>query len=280
VLTRIDRIQVATPDIASAGRAWERVLGAEHESDDVVAALGARRSRYRIGDGCVEFLAPDGAGPVADALGARGGAHLFAAGAATSDVDELVLRFIERGHKVAVEGGQAFLDNEATGGHGLRLVLSPERDLPSVGAVDFLYEVTNLVADADAVVGRYADAFGLHPTAFVPIASSSYGYGGSLTLFRPDHLHRFEVITPHDRSKTMGRYFEKFGESLYMAFAESDQLAAVAERCREDGAGYTHVDDHTLFVHPDALGGVMLGLSKPTYAWTWSGHPERVETNT
>jgi len=58
--------------------------------------------------------------------------------------------------------------------------------------------VTNLVANAGATVGEYADAFGLHPTAFVPITSSHYGYGGSLTLFDPERLHRFEVITPHE----------------------------------------------------------------------------------
>jgi len=279
VLTRIDRIQVATPDIGAAASQWGRVLGAEHDSDDVVAALAARRSKYRVGDGFVEFLAPDGPGVIADALASRNGApHLFAAGAAAGDVDELVLRFVERGVKVAVEGGQAFLDVDATGGHGLRLVISPDDDLPSVGAIDYLYEVTNLVDDADVAAAQYADALGLHPSAFEPIDSSHYGYRGSLTLFNAQRLHRFEVITPVDADKTMGRFFRKFGESLYMCFAESNELATVAERCRELGVGHTAVGDHTVFVHPDALGGVMMGLSKPTYAWTWSGHPERVES--
>jgi hypothetical protein len=277
VLTRIDRIQIATPDIDAAASQWQRLLGAVHDGDDVVAALGAKRSRYRVGDGCVEFLAPDGAGAVADALRERGGAHLFAAGAATNDLDEFVLRFVERGHKVAVEGGQAFLGPDATGGHGLRLVVTPDTKRPKVGSIDFLYEVTNLVGDAEYVAAQYADAFGLHPTGFEPIDSSHYGYSGRLTLFHAERLHRFEVITPHDRSKTMGRFFDKFGESLYMCFAESSELPALAERCRELDAPHTAVEDHTLFLHPAALGGVMLGLSKPTYAWTWSGHPERVQ---
>jgi hypothetical protein len=277
VLTRIDRIQVATPDINAVADSWVHLLGAVHDGDDTVSALGARRTRVRIGDGYVEFLAPDGPGPVADALAARGGPHLFAAGAASADVDDLVLRCVERGHKVAVEGGQAFLDPSVTGDHGLRLVVSPEDELPSVGAINFLYEVTNLVADASSATAAYADALGLHPSAFVPIESTHYGYGGSLTLFQSDRLHRFEVITPVDRTKTMGRYFEKFGESLYMCFGESSQLASVAARCKTAGAPVTEVGDHTLFLHPAALGGVMLGLSKPTYAWTWSGHPEWVE---
>jgi hypothetical protein len=277
VLTRIDRVQVATTDIEATASQWGRILGAEHDSDDVVAALAARRSKYRVGDGYVEFLAPDGAGAVADALASRNGAaHLFAAGAASGDVDEFVLRFVERGIKVAVEGGQAFLDPEATGNHGLRLVVSPDDDLPSVGAIDYLYEVTNLVRDAGAATAAYADAFGLHPTAFVPIESSQFGYSGNLTLFNAQRLHRFEVITPDDPDKTMGRFFSKFGESLYMCFAECSQLDTVAERCKERGVGYTASPDG-VFVHPDALGGVMMGLSRPTFAWTWSGHPERVE---
>ena len=277
MLTRIDRIQVATPDAATAIASWVDLLGAEPSGDDEVAALGARRSRCRVGDGWVEFLEPLGAGPVADALERRGGPHLFAAGAATPDVDELVLRFVERGAKVDVEGGQAFISAEATGGHGLRLVVSPDEELPSVGALDYLYEVTNLVRDAGTTAAGYAGLFGLHPSTFVPIESWHYGYSGRLTLFRSDRLHRFEVITPVDGGKTMGRFFSKVGESLYMCFAESGQLSAVAERCRAAGAPHTPVADHTLFVHPGALGGVMLGLSRPTYAWTWSGHPERVD---
>jgi hypothetical protein len=62
-----------------------------------------------------------------------------------------------------------------------------------------------------------------------------------------------------------------------MCFAESGDLPAVEARARQLDAPCTPVGDHTLFLHPKALGGVMLGLSRRTYAWTWSGHPERVE---
>ena len=279
MLTRIDRIQVATPDAESSAKQWVDLLGAEHDRDDTVVPLAARRSRYRVGDGYVEFLEPDGTGAAARALSRRDGKpHLFAAGAATADIDELRLRLLERG-EVGSQDDQLFVEPETTGGHGLTLVVSPDDDLPSVGAFDFLYEVTNLVADADVAVAHYAEAFGFHPSSeMVRIESKEYGYRGTLTLFHPERLHRFEVITPYDATKTMGRFFSMFGDSLYMCFAESSQLASIAERCRDTGAPFTAVADHTLFLHPAALGGVMLGLSKPTYAWTWSGHPERVES--
>ena len=73
-----------------------------------------------------------------------------------------------------------------------------------------------------------------------------------------------------------------------MAFAECDELAVVEERAKHAGAGHTPVraadrrsegeGADTLFLHPKALGGMMLGLSRPGYAWSWSGHPERVDS--
>jgi hypothetical protein len=70
-----------------------------------------------------------------------------------------------------------------------------------------------------------------------------------------------------------------------MAFAESHALGAIEARARERGVGHTPEPPpegreggaDTVFLHPDALGGMMLGLSRPTQAWQWSGHPERVE---
>ena len=167
---------------------------------------------------------------------------------------------------------------------GYRAVLSLDEDLPQVGAIDFWYEVTLLVEHAESAVARCATLFALDSDAFVSIDSARYGYSGALTLFDRDRLHRFEVITPTDVEKTMGRFHSRFGESFYMSFAETGRLDAIERRARELGHPVTVVPspDHadatdTIFVHPPALGGMMLGLSRPTLAWSWSGHPERVE---
>lgn len=286
MLVRIDRVQMAVPDAGAASQGWRALVSAEPAGEDKVAGLGARRTRLRVGRGWLEFLEPDGAGPLADAVRKRG-AHLFAGGASTNDLDGLVARLRERGAEVLVEGGQAFLDPAATGGHGLRLVISPEQSLPAVGALDFFYEVTNLVQDAPAATADCAERFGLDPAPFVPIDSRHYGYDGTLTLFDPDHLHRFEVITPRVAKNTMGRFFAKHGDSLYMAFAESRQLRAIEERALELEAGHTAEPPverrdgkapDTVFLHPSALGGMMLGTSGPTVAWRWSGRPERVKS--
>ena len=147
--------------------------------------------------------------------------------------------------------------------------------------------MTNLVNDADACMAHYARLLGLDRETFEPIRSDDYGYAGTLTLFDPDRLDRLEVITPHDREKTMGRFFAKTGESLYMCFAESGELADIEARALDTLSPFTRVppaggdrpgrEAHTLFLHPQGLGGMMLGLSRRTVAWVWSGRPDRVE---
>ncbi len=285
MLDRIDRVQMAVPDRKAAAACWIAILGAEPDREDRVTTLAARRTRLRIGQGFVEILEPDGEGAIAEAVRANG-AHLFAAGASSPDLDALLARIRSRGGSAVVEDGQAYLGADA-GLPGLRVVLAPSERRPPVGAVDLLYEVTYLVADAPEVVARCADVFGLDASHFVPIESPHYGYRGTLTLFDPGRLDRFEIVHPGVATKTMGRFFAKRGASLYMAFAESGSLAAIEDRARSRGAGCTAFppanqrDAHgmqTLFLHPPALGGMMLGISRRNWAWTWSGSPERAQS--
>jgi len=285
MLTRVDRIQLLVPDRAPVADRWAALLGAEPAHEDVIEHLGARRTSLRLGKGWVELLQPDGAGTAADALSARG-AHLFSAGMATGDLEGLVARLSVQGLTTVTENGQAFLAPGQTGSKGLRVVFSPDADLPAVGDVDFLYEVTLLTGDAAGSTSRIADLFGLDPANFVDINSPSYGYDGVLTRFRPDTLDRFEVITPTDPAKTMGRFHSKVGDCYYMAFAESDCLPLIEQRALARGDGHTtkppaadrgdHAID-SMFLHPGALGGMMLGISRRTQAWSWSGHPEWVQ---
>lgn len=291
MLSGVDRVQLAVADRAGAARGWVEILGAEHAGDDRVACLGALRSRYRLGDGWLELLEPDGAGPVDDALRVRGRSHLYAGGVSTPDVTALAAHLQARGVEPPSEGSQLFLDTAHTGGHGLRLVVSPAAASGSaaasapVGRIDHLYEITNLVRDAGGTARHYAELFGLDTSSFCPIRSEEYGYDGILTLFDPDRLDRLEVITPRAPEKTMGRFFAKQGETLYMCFAETGELSAIEERVQELGVPHTRVpppgerpgSPDTIFLHPPALGGMMLGLSRRTVAWVWSGHPERVE---
>ncbi len=284
MLNRIDRLQVAVPDRVAAQKCWTQMLGAEPAGEDRVACLGALRTRLRLGNGFIELLEPDGAGLLSDSVAKRG-AHLYAAGATTDDLDALVAHLRSQGLGLSMEGDQAFVDPGAAGNVGFRVVLGPEEERDTVGDIDFFYETTLLVADATDAAASCARIFALDPDVFVPISSDEYGYAGTLTLFDRDRLGRFEVISPNKPDKTMGRFFARFGESFYMAFAESHTLADIESRARDLGAGFTLVPPKenrpggadTVFLHAAALGGMMLGISRPTQAWQWSGHPERVE---
>jgi hypothetical protein len=284
MLTEIDRVLLATPDAEAAAIKWRERLGAVEVSRDALPSLGARRITMRAGTSDIELLEPDGTGAVAAALKRRGKAHLYAAGAASPDPAGVA--------KTAKASGAAH--HEADGRHYLTLtiegapiefVISPPAERKPAGLIDFLYEATVLAANQAGAVAQIRDAFGLDVTSFTTIESTTFGYTGVLTLFEAGRLHRFEVITPIDPEKTMGRYHAREGTGFYMAFAEAPDMGAI--EAASDGQGITidrpvsrqaDLNSDQLWLHPPSLGGMMLGVSRPTMAWQWSGHPERVET--
>ena len=286
MITSIDRIQIATADAEGAAAPWKALLGAEFLSRDKVGALKATRVTYRLGGGAIEFLEPDGGGVIDDALRTRGRAHLFAAGVASKDFEGTVARLRSKGVETAVEHGQAFFNPVDAVGVDCPMVLSPAEERPAVGHIDFLYEVTLLVPDAEETVRRITDLFGLDDGHYSPIESERFGYTGVLTLFNSDDLQRFEVITPTSEETTMGRFFKRCGTSYYMAYAETSEIGTIEEKTVRADTGITvnRPEDRSedlpadqMWLHPSSLGGMMLWLSRPSMAWFWSGHPERVQ---
>lgn len=284
MLLEIDRVQLATPDAKAAARLWVERVGAEQVARDRVSALGAKRITLRAGRSDIELLEPDGTGLVESELKRRGRAHLFAAGASARDPDRVADQAKRKGAQHESEADQHFLSVEIEG-VPVRFVITEERDREPAGLLDFLYEVTLLAADQTGAVARIAEIFALEQSHFTTIRSEAFGYTGVLTLFRPGELHRFEVITPTDGQKTMGRYLAREGVSFYMAFGESARIGEIESDAKSAGAGLTVDRPATrgasqspdqLWLHPPALGGMMLGVSRPTMAWQWSGHPERV----
>jgi hypothetical protein len=80
----------------------------------------------------------------------------------------------------------------------------------------------------------------------------------------------------------MGRFVAKRGDSLYMAYVEMDDVAALVRRLLARGARFTPrgadpaMERHGLWIHPSALSGLLLGVSRTTLAWEWSGRPHLV----
>ena len=284
MLVNIDRYQMAVADSDACVQAWQHLLGAELAGTDEIRHLNATRTRLRLGKGFIEVLQPQGPGVVADAVAARG-SHFFAAGASTNDMSGVAAQLAKFTDNVLTESGQMYVLGADVGIPGLRLVISEHEDRPSIGAIDYIYEATLLAADAQQQTERFAEVFNLDAQSFVNIDSPRFGYNGTLTLFKERELHRFEVISPINPETTMARFFQKIGPCLYMGFAETNELWDIEQKAKASDLGMTidRPDERSealvadqIWLHPGTLGGMMLGLSRPSMAWSWSGSPERV----
>jgi hypothetical protein len=80
----------------------------------------------------------------------------------------------------------------------------------------------------------------------------------------------------------MGRFHKRRGDSLYMFYVETDDVAALEQRLQARGARFAaNRRDEAglagLFIHPSAFLGVLIGVSRTDHAWTWSGDPARAK---
>ena len=283
MLERVDRLLVAVRDRASAADTFGRLLGTAPVREATSGALAARCTVLALGESEVELCEPVGDGPVRTHV-ERWGEGLFCAGFATRDVDALAARLAAQQAAFERDGARLVLPAATTG--GLPVVVSPLAQRPRVGPVGFVYEVTHaLDSDWREASARHARLFGLDPSRFSPIESTRWGYAGTLTLFDPPaRLDRIELAqTFADRPGPMRRFVERRGgDCLYMAFAEAHDFDGLKARLLAAGAklaargGDVAAERDTMWVLPASLHGLLLGVSRTSFAWTWSGRPERV----
>jgi catechol 2,3-dioxygenase-like lactoylglutathione lyase family enzyme len=276
VLERVDRVLLVVRNRSLAADTFRDILGAEVVREDGLSSLFADRTVLRAGQSEFELLEPYGEGPVAAHL-ERYGEGIYASGFSTADPSALADRLNERGIRFREEAGQIFIEPDQT--RGMRTVISRARDYEPVGLISWLYEVTNIVDDHKEAAGFYADIFGLDESRFVPISSDRWGYVGTLTMFNPPaRLDRIELTQTTDDEKAMGRFYRKRGPSIYMCYAEAPDLLPIQARLDARGARYqgrsADPQPDGLFIHPSALHGMLVGISRSNLAWTWSGRPE------
>ncbi len=277
MLTRVDRVQLVVPDRAAAVERWQAFFGAEKVGDDAPKFLGAKRTTVQAGESLFEFLEPSGPGPVQD-FRERWGQGLYGVGFSTPNLLDAARHFNSYEVAFTQEDGQLFLGLDQTFGMPTTIVEDQQRE--RVGNINFVYEVTNPVADWQDAAAAYTRMFKLDPVRFSPIHSRLYGYDGTLTLFDPpNRLDRIEITQTYGDG-AMNRFFQKRGASLYMCYIETDDVLALAERLRANNARFTDGEDRAaevgLFIHPTSLFGMLMGVSVKDYAWSWSGRPELV----
>jgi catechol 2,3-dioxygenase-like lactoylglutathione lyase family enzyme len=278
MLKRVDRVQIAVADLDAAEKIAADILGAERLRRDEALPLGARRSTMQAGSSLIELLAPHGPGPVREFV-ERWSGGLFGVGFSVEDLEAAAGALERQGARFERAAGQLYVDPAAT--FGMRVILSAHHERAPVSAIKWIYETTNVVRDWRSAAERYARMFGLDPSIFVPIESKDFGYTGTLTMFdAPARLDRIEIAEITNPASAMGRFHQRRGDSLYMFFVETDNVAAIARRIeargvkanvwRRDEAGAAE-----MFIHPSQFMGVLVGVSRTEHAWTWSGDPER-----
>jgi hypothetical protein len=278
MLERVDRVQLVVRDRTVAAKTFSEILGAEPVAESDSAYLGARRTVLALGESEVELCEPVAAGPAREHL-ERWGEGLLTAGFSVPDLAALHARLEDLLVEFLDDGDQTYLDPLQT--LGMRVVLTPARPRPRVGLWRFLYEVTNTITSGwQAAADRYAALFGLDPGRFVPIQSRRFGYTGTLALFDPPRrLDRIEISQVADPASAMGRWVSKRGDSLYMCYAEADDVPAIVHRLMARGARFTPrgadpaAERDGIWIHPSALHGLLFGVSRATLAWEWSGRP-------
>ena len=276
MLKYVDRMLLAVHDREAAADTFRAILGAERVRDETSNLLAARRTVVQAGISEFDLLEPAGEGPVATHL-ERWGEGILGVGFSTTDLSALGRRLSKQGITHSEEDGRLFIASDQT--PGMNILLSPHEERSPVGLVNWLYEVTNLVDDHQQAAAFYTDMFGLDASNFSPIKSEQYGYTGQLTLFNPpQQLDRIELSQTTEPSRAMGRFHARRGQSIYMGYVETDDVAAVQSALEARGARYAgRTDDPNpegLFIHPTALHGMLMGVSRTNLAWTWSGRPE------
>jgi catechol 2,3-dioxygenase-like lactoylglutathione lyase family enzyme len=274
MIERVDRVLLAVRDRTAAVSTFADILGARLVREDKVPLYAATRSVVQAGESEFELLEPAGDGAVSRHL-ERWGEGIFGAGFATGDLPALARHLDDSGVRFSSLGSQLFIEPDQT--RGMRTVIQDSVQRQPVGLISHLYEVTNIVADHEEAAGFYARAFGLDRSRFSPINSERWGYAGTLTLFNPPaRLDRIELTQISAPSLAMGRFFARRGPSVYMCFVETPDTGPIRERLDARGARYTADLDYSasMFIHPTALHGMLMGISVTNQAWLWSGRPE------
>lgn len=282
MMDRVDRVQIAVKSAAEAAASFENLFAAEIVREDKSSYLGAKKTVLAFGESEIELCEPDGTGLTADFIAARGGG-LMTAGLCCNEPERLKAHIEALGFECIQEGDQFYMAPEDH--FGIRFVISKTWPRRRVGLASFLYEVTNtLVSDWRFAAAHFAGLFQLEARNFTRIGSPRFGYDGTLTLFnKPNRLDRIELSQVTRDDVPMGRWVKKHGDSLYMCYCETHDIAALTERFREAGVRWTPrsgdpADEPDGFwTDPRDMHGLLMGVSRDTAGWDWSGHPDAVD---
>ncbi len=281
-MDRVDRVQLAVKSADEVAALFAKLFDAEVARKEKSAYLSANKTVLAFGESEIELCEPDGAGLTADFISRRGGG-LMTAGLSCNEPGRLKAHIEALGFACVDDGDQFYLPPQDHFGVGF--VISKSWPRRRVGLVSFLYEVTNtLVTDWRFAAAHFAGLFQLEARNFTRIGSPRFGYEGTLTMFnKPHRLDRIELSQVVRDDVPMSRWTAKHGDSLYMCYCETDNMDALTARFREAGvrwiprSGDKNDEPDGMWTDPRDTYGLLMGVSRDTVAWEWSGLPEAVD---
>jgi hypothetical protein len=285
MMDRVDRVQVVVKSAETAAVTFNTLLGTEIVGQKPSQYLNAKRTILGFGESEIELCEPDGAGRAADFLAARG-EGLMTAGLSCARPGHLVSRLQALNFAAIEDGDQFYMPGSEH--YGIPFVISETQARNRVGPVSFLFEFTNtLVSDWRHVAAHYAGIFGLHPRRFSRLKSDLFGYDGTLTMFDPpNRLDRIELSQVFKPDVPMARFVDRHGDSLYMCSCETHDIENLVGRFLHAGVRWTprgkNKEDERdgFWTHPADLHGLLMGVSRTTVPWGFSGRPEFVDPPT
>ena len=188
MLETLDHLILAVQDLDSAVRAYTRILGRTPSWRGEHPGAGTINALFRIDNTYVELLAPEGEGPIGDALRTRlsvEGEGLAGLAFGTSDADTCHARFTQQGlHPLPVEEGMGRDVDSGAFRRWRRIPLAPSETRgvlmfalehlsepeilprasalgPEEASVHALDHVVVQTSDADAAKLLYGEQFGL-----------------------------------------------------------------------------------------------------------------------
>src|SRR5713101_8743226 len=132
MLKRVDRVEIAVTDRASAERTVAEVFGAELVRRDTASPIRAKLSTMQAGTSLIELLEPDGTGPVQDFV-SKWESGLFGVGFSVDDIDAAAHQLKKSDVHFEQFDGQLYLDPRAT--FGMRTVIGTRHERAPVGAI-------------------------------------------------------------------------------------------------------------------------------------------------
>ena len=281
MLNGVDRIVVAVRDLELAIKNFEYILDAKLVNRSESAYLSAKIAILKIGGSTVELCAPYEEGVISKKLESREG--LAFGGVCVSDLRSYEEYLLHTEIEFDKEDDRIYISSPQL--YGLPLVISEGQkfvDKSSEALVTHLYELT-VVLDTkwETVSEFYSKKLGIDRRFEVPITFDRFGYTGSLMKFNLENLDRIELSEAHDENFAMGRFSKKYGDGLYMCYIETNNLAEIIRRLESRGGKWTRrtsetVEQDGLWINPGVLNGVLLGVSRSSLAWGWSGDSSKV----